>query len=237
MLDYHYNTTWKTCVESKSKCPSTRPDTLILPAAGGGTTQFCCDLASEAAPQQLLQYRSSSLQCKIHSGNSYTFNTTHPATYKPGRNPPYVFGENETWCDAPPTGGSANLFPAAQDILHLSIGCWDERNNSQYTCSSGDTYDTYDANSLCPSQKTKAEQLFKTKDGTPPASYYACVQGCKGRCSPIAGSKSRLFEPEPATNNTTKTFCLDMYSNMSKAGGGLDCYANLGPSDPKQLVV
>ena len=54
----------------------------------------------------------------------------------------------------------------------------DPANEKWYSCSTGGSYATYNANTLTPAQKSKAESEWPGKS----ASYYACVQGCKGGC-------------------------------------------------------
>jgi hypothetical protein len=54
----------------------------------------------------------------------------------------------------------------------------DPANDRWYRCSTGGTYATYNHNTLTPGQVTKAKQLWRGR----PASYYACVQGCGGKC-------------------------------------------------------
>ena len=55
----------------------------------------------------------------------------------------------------------------------------DTQNDSQYSCSTGGSYATYNSATLTPAQKAKVEELYPGK----PASYYACAQGCSGGCS------------------------------------------------------
>ena len=54
----------------------------------------------------------------------------------------------------------------------------DSANNFQYTCSTGDTYATYNANTLTPTQKQEVRDSWPGK----PPKHYACVQGCRGKC-------------------------------------------------------
>ena len=58
-------------------------------------------------------------------------------------------------------------------------GTRDAQNDSMYTCSTGGSYATYNANTLTPAQKAKVAELYPGK----PASYYACAQGCSGGCN------------------------------------------------------
>jgi hypothetical protein len=54
----------------------------------------------------------------------------------------------------------------------------DIANDFWYKCTSGESYATYNSNTLTPSQKKKARDTYGAREPT----YYACNQGCKGEC-------------------------------------------------------
>ena len=62
----------------------------------------------------------------------------------------------------------------------------DDRNSYHYQCSCGSTFDTYNAPTLTAYQKQRVVALW----GHPPASDYACVQGCACSCDSM-GSRSK----------------------------------------------
>lgn len=73
----------------------------------------------------------------------------------------------------------------------------DPQNDSKYKCSDGSTFATYNANTLTPEQKKKADELWPGK----PASYYACTQGCKKTCS--ANGEGVMKKVTTTTTTTT----------------------------------
>ena len=62
----------------------------------------------------------------------------------------------------------------------------DPRNDVTYTCTTGGSYNTYHQPTLTAAQKAKAAKLWPGK----PASYFACVQGCKGTCKATKSASS-----------------------------------------------
>ena len=85
----------------------------------------------------------------------------------------------------------------------------DPRNDKSYKCRNGATFATYDANTLTPSQKAKAAQLYPGK----PPSYYAAVQGSRSRgrgCRPRGnGIMKNVIEPSFGPREGTDTLDLE----------------------------
>ena len=57
----------------------------------------------------------------------------------------------------------------------------DDRNNYQYTCSEGGSYQIYSHDTLSDSQKILVRNQYPGKQ----PSYYACMQGCSGSCDQV----------------------------------------------------
>ena len=68
----------------------------------------------------------------------------------------------------------------------------DPANDYSYKCSTGGSFATYNADTLTPAQKTFAGAKWIGK----PASYYACVQGCKGDCSKAQAGVMKNIQDE-----------------------------------------
>ena len=82
----------------------------------------------------------------------------------------------------------------------------DPQNDKSYSCSSGGTFATYNDSTLTQAQKATASRLYPGK----PASYYACVQGCSGTCSPMTDGVMKGVEESNTQNNyeyVQKRYC------------------------------
>lgn len=82
----------------------------------------------------------------------------------------------------------------------------DPQNDKSYSCSSGGTFATYNDSTLTQAQKATASRLYPGK----PASYYACVQGCSGTCSPMTDGVMKGIEESNTQNNyeyVQKRYC------------------------------
>lgn len=74
-------------------------------------------------------------------------------------------------------GYSSGIVESHQQLIQKAPKR-DVANNSTYLCSTGDSFATYNANTLTASQKSYASSAWPGK----PPSFYACIQGCSGTC-------------------------------------------------------
>merc|ERR1711871_69906 len=99
------------------------------------------------------------------------------------------------------SSASAPAIKGSDDVADTSATKGDPANDQWYACSTGSTYATYNAKTLTAAQKAKAESKWPGK----PASYYACVQGCKGQCTAkgegtLKGADTSATKGDPAND-------------------------------------
>merc|ERR1712072_271579 len=87
-------------------------------------------------------------------------------------------------------------------------------NNSQYRCSStGESFSTYNKNTLTPAQQAYANKTWKSGIARRGHGYYACIQGCPGRgvcrVSRRNGSVMRNIKDKPNCANKATIYRLN----------------------------